>query len=584
MFGAFGTASVSGVISGINWDQFVQKLIELERQPITRLRSRVAGLENQKKLIGEFRAKLSELKLALSNLALRSVVLARTASTGSAAVGVTAGPDAVPGTFQVTVQQLATATVVSSAQALGQPVNPSVPLSQAGLGTAVTAGTFSINGVAISVDPAVDTLNDVINRINLSGAGVAASLVNDAYGRPNILRLESASPIQLGSGADTSNFLSATRLINGVQQNVGGTYRIDSAGNLGVVNLSAPVGSAAARLATPITSGGSFSINGVTITYTLSDSLSAIIARINSSAAGATAAYDPLQDRLVLTAKTTGNTRISLQDISGNFLSAAGLLSAPQALGQNAVFTVSTVNNGQPLSSPTNTVAGLLPGITLELKDVTASPVTVTVAQDTGPGLNAAKDFVSKLNAVLDFVAQQTNYDPNTKTAGPLLGDSTVTMIAARLRAALSGVLVPGGPYRTLADIGIDTGPVGSAPGTAAGYRVDEAKFTQALQSNPDAVFAVLKAAADRVGGYLDSVLGFGGLFSIHQSAFDDRIKSLNDYISALEASLSRREEYLRRQFTAMETLLAQLQVQSGQLGAQILQSMSRQTTQTTGG
>jgi len=583
MFGAFGTASVTGVISGIHWDQFVQKLIDLERQPITQLQNRKSALENQKKLIGDFRAKLSDLKLALSNLALRSVALARTAAAGGG-VAVTAGPDAVPGSFQVTVQQLATPTVVGSAQALGQPVNPSVPLSQAGLGTAVTAGTFSINGVAVSVDPAVDTLNDVINRINASGAGVTASLVNDAYGRPNILRLESANPIQLGSGADTSNFLSAARLTNGVQQNVGGTYRIDSAGNLGVVNLSAPVGSSAARLAAPITSDGSFSINGVTITYTLNDSLSAIIARINSSAAGVTASYDPLQDRLVLTARATGNTRISLQDVSGNFLQAAGLLSATQALGQNAVFSISTVNNGQPLSSPTNTVSGLLPGITLELKGVTASPVTVTVAQDAGPGLNAAKDFVSKLNAVLDFVAQQTNYDPNTKTAGPLLGDSTVTLVAARLRTALSGVLVPAGPYRTLADIGIDTGPVGSAPGTAVDYRVDEAKFTQALQNNPDAVYAVLKAAADQVGGYLDSVLGFGGLLSIHQNAFDDRIKSLNDYISALEDSLSRREEYLRRQFVAMETLLAQLQVQSGQLGAQILQSAGQQTTQTTGG
>lgn len=582
MFGAFGTASITGVISGINWDQFVQKLIDLERQPITQLQSRKSAIENQKKLIGDFRAKLSELKLTLSNLSLRSVVLARTASASSPAVAVAAGPDAVPGTFQVTVQQLATATVVKSASALGQPVNATVPLSQAGLAVAPTAGTFSINGVTISVDPAVDTLNDVINRINNSGAGVTASIVNDADGRPNILRLESASPIQLGSTADTSNFLSASRLINGVQQTVSGVYRIDSAGNLGVVSLSAPLSSA--RLATAITSDGSFQINGVTITYTLNDSLSTIISRINSSAAGVTVSYDPLQDKLVLTSKTTGNTRMTLQDVSGNFLSATGLPSAPQTLGQNAVFTISTVNNGQPLSSPTNTITGLLPGITLELKDVTASPVTVTVSADTTPGLNAAKDFVAKLNALLDFIDQQTGYEPNTKTAGPLLGDSTVTMVVGRLRTLLSGVLVPGGPYRTLADIGIDTGAVGSAPGTTTRYRVDETKFRQALENNPDGVFAVLQAAAGQVGGYLDSVLATGGLLSIHESGFDNRIRSLDDAISRLEESLSRREEYLRRQFAAMETLLAQLQVQSGQLGAQILQSMGQRTAQTTGG
>ncbi len=390
MFGAFGTASISGAISGINWDQFVRKLMELERQPLVRLQNRKSAVENQKKLLGEFRARLSDLRLALSNLGLKSVVLAKTAvaSGDSPAVSVKAGPDAAPGTFQVTVQQLATATVVRSGSAIGQPVDPTVPLSQAGLGIAPTAGTFSINGVSISIDPAVDSLNDIINRINTSGAGVTASLVNDVFGRPNILRLESASPIQLGSGADTSNFLTATRLTNGVQQNVSGVYRIDGAGNLGVTNVAAPVGGADARLVNPVTSDGSFRINGVTITYTLSDSINAIINRINSSAAGVTASYDPLQDRLVLMSKTTGNTRISLEDVSGNFLAATGLLSAPQSLGQNAVFTVSTVNNGQPLSSPTNTVSGLLPGITLELKDVTASPVTVTVSVDTGPGLS----------------------------------------------------------------------------------------------------------------------------------------------------------------------------------------------------
>ena len=39
-------------------------------------------------------------------------------------------------------------------------------------GGAVSAGNFRINGVAINVDPTVDTLGDVLSRINASGAGV----------------------------------------------------------------------------------------------------------------------------------------------------------------------------------------------------------------------------------------------------------------------------------------------------------------------------------------------------------------------------------------------------------------------------
>ncbi len=140
------------------------------------------------------------------------------------------------------------------------------------------------------------------------------------------------------------------------------------------------------------------------------------------------------------------------------------------------------------------------------------------------------------------------------------------------LSGRISGVT---GPYQSLADIGIDTGPVGTTPGTATRYRVDETKFTQALQNNPDAVFGLLSAAAGEVNGYLDSVLKTGGLLSIREGGFDDRLRSLDDYIRRLEDSLARREEFLRRQFVMMETLMAQLQVQSGQLGAQILQTTS---------
>lgn len=44
---------------------------------------------------------------------------------------------------------------------------------------AVEAGTFRINGVGISVDPATDSLEDVVDRINASGAGVTASYSTD---------------------------------------------------------------------------------------------------------------------------------------------------------------------------------------------------------------------------------------------------------------------------------------------------------------------------------------------------------------------------------------------------------------------
>ena len=57
------------------------------------------------------------------------------------------------------------------------------------------------------------TLTDVINDINGAGLGVTATIENDTLGRPNLLKLTSGSTVQVGSGADTSNFLSLTSLL-----------------------------------------------------------------------------------------------------------------------------------------------------------------------------------------------------------------------------------------------------------------------------------------------------------------------------------------------------------------------------------
>ena len=49
---------------------------------------------------------------------------------------------------------------------------------------------------------------------------------------------------------------------------------------------------------------------------------------INASNAGVTAVYDVVQDRLRLSASTTGPTTIGLEDKTGNFLAATGAIVA----------------------------------------------------------------------------------------------------------------------------------------------------------------------------------------------------------------------------------------------------------------
>jgi flagellar hook-associated protein 2 len=81
--------------------------------------------------------------------------------------------------------------------------------------TAVTSGTFTINGVQISVDATQDNLASVIKRINASSAGVLASY-NTATGQITLTNKNTGpQSIVLGASSDTSNFLSATGLTTG---------------------------------------------------------------------------------------------------------------------------------------------------------------------------------------------------------------------------------------------------------------------------------------------------------------------------------------------------------------------------------
>ena len=93
----------------------------------------------------------------------------------------------------------------SSNNALGQATN-------AGYLTAVTSGSFTINGVQIAVNAAGDNLNSVLQRITASAAGVVASYNSVTGGITLTAKNSGPQSIVLGSSSDTSNFLSATGL------------------------------------------------------------------------------------------------------------------------------------------------------------------------------------------------------------------------------------------------------------------------------------------------------------------------------------------------------------------------------------
>lgn len=626
------TFSFDGVISGLRTGEIVQQLMALERRPMALLDQRKAQEAARSQAIRSIKGLVSALSDQIAKLLRPGQISARTASVespnGSApALTVTAGAGAVPGSFTISISQLATATRITSIGPLGQVVDRTAPLASAGFRSAPITevdgqpARFTINGTSIEID-ASTTLDDgspnsVIARINAAGAGVTASLVADADGRTNNriqLVSDPGRAIAVGSLGDTTDLLrvlgladavpegyTAARVVSGqvaagaldtsltvngtlipiVQTDPGftaaqnaaaivaqinatagiavraidngdgtfaleqktpgsahaieisaagaetglsvgttrnGTDRLVGTISLGAADRLAPLTSA--RLVTPVSGldangQGMFSINGVQIRYSASDSLSAIIARINSSLAGVTASYDPVIDRIQLTATQTGARTIALQDLTGNLLQATGLLDGSVTLGQAAVFRIDTVNGGQPLTSSSNTVSGYVPGLTFQLKATTATPVRVTVGQDTRAVMDLVKGFVSSFNQVLAAIATNTAVSATDSGRGPLAGDSGLMAVERTLREfATTPALGATGQYRSLADLGISTGPVGSLVGSTRQLVLDEGRLERVLSENPQAVEAVLSGFLTRLGtpSGAGNILGASGV------------------------------------------------------------------------
>jgi flagellar hook-associated protein 2 len=288
---------------------------------------------------------------------------------------------------------------------------------------------------------------------------------------------------------DSSNFLSVTSLAGAPRS--GDT--VVGARSLTAVKTTVPLSQA--MLATPASGSGTLTINGVAIAYdTATDSLSTILNRINASNAGVTASYDSTSDRIVLTAKTTGSLAITVSD-TGNLATALGLASGQLQLGQNAVYSLDGGTTWQ--YSTSNTISDAIPGVTVTLTRTTTSPYTFTVEPDSESAIAAVRKFVDQFNSVLSFIADKTAYDATTKTAGTLMGDSAVRTVESTLRRLVTSPAIhAGGRYRTLADIGISFGAVGSVVGTTNQLQVDENKLRAALRENPDAVFELLGATS----------------------------------------------------------------------------------------
>jgi flagellar hook-associated protein 2 len=173
-----------------------------------------------------------------------------TSSTGSLTLG--AANDTSNLLQALQLQNSGTASATSGA-ALGT-TSLTAPLASAGLKTALTGqdasgnGSFAINGVSISYNTGTDTLTSLINKINVSGAGVTASydptndkmiLTNSTTGNTAVNVSDTSGNLMASLGlTGTGAALSyGTNLLYSVN---GGPVQTSTSNNLTGTNMGVP--------------------------------------------------------------------------------------------------------------------------------------------------------------------------------------------------------------------------------------------------------------------------------------------------------------------------------------------------------
>lgn len=304
------------------------------------------------------------------------------------------------------------------------------------------------------------------------------------------------------------------------------------------------------------------------------DTLEKIRDKINGTAGvpvRASIVNDASGSRLVLQATATGadnGFRVQVSDDDSVDDDASGLSrlaydppnnaavsTRPQA-GVNARATV----NGLPVESATNTLSGVIDGVTLTLGKITSGTVDLGVARDTAAMRKSIDGFVTAYNDLVRLLRDQTRYDATTKAAGTLQGDRAAVGLLGQLRGVLSGSSTASSAFARASDIGLDVQTDGTIKTTGA-------KLDAALGQLPQlqAFFATATTSAAssglaaRLRGLADTVLGTEGTVSARQAGLRKLKASNVDRQDALEDRVAQTEKRLRAQYQQLDASMARL-------------------------
>lgn len=304
--------------------------------------------------------------------------------------------------------------------------------------------------------------------------------------------------------------------------------------------------------------------------------------RINSSNAGITASIvnDASGSRLVMRG-ANGETNAFKVSVTENgavpglsALAYDGTTGGTSSMtrtqaAQNAKATI----NGLAVSSESNTLSDVVDGVTLTLKQATATPANITVAQDTASISKGVSDFISAYNNVVSTIRVQTLYDEASKTAGPLQGDSTARGLLSQMRNLITSDSTATASFSRLFDMGIVTNTDGTLKMTSSKF--NDAMGTkladmQKYFANSDDVVASKNGMGQRIKNLASQILDTNGAIANSTDGLKATIKRNTTKIDSINDRAGLYEARLRQQYTALDASYSKLSGLQSYVSAQL--------------
>ncbi|QDE40554.1 flagellar hook protein [Luteibacter pinisoli] len=232
----------------------------------------------------------------------------------------------------------------------------------------------------------------------------------------------------------------------------------------------------------------------------------------------------------------------------------------PTTKAQDAEFTI----DGTAATSPTNTVASALDGVTLTLTKEGSSSVNITT--DTSAVSTAMQSLVTAYNSFVSTYQTLTKYDSTNNQVGALIGDATVMSLKSQVTNLLGsqGVSSNGGPS-SLSDLGVSF----QVDGT---LKFDSTKLTKFMASNPKETQNLLSGdngIAPKLDKLITSWTSSSGILTQRTNNLNQKAKDITQQQSDYDVQMQDYTKRLTTQYTALDTMMTKLSSTSSYLQQQ---------------